>query len=121
MPIKIPGAGLIVATILLITLATTTQVMANQPAAPTGIAVSATDENTVNVIWTAHPDGATSYRVAWKPAGEGWKSWDNYDWNAYPSGTSYTINGLEPDTTYKVRVKARSRAAPHPGGAAPRP
>ena len=39
-------------------------------------------------------------------------AWDNYDWNAYPSGTSYTINGLEPDTTYKVRVKARFESGP---------
>ena len=67
----------------------------------------ATDENTVNVIWAAHPDGARDYRVAWKPEGEGWKAWDNYDWNAYPTGTGHTITGLEADTTYRVRVKAR--------------
>ena len=124
MPNKMPKAGLMVTAILLIAIATAwmmanSTALADRPPAPTGITVSATSENTVDVSWTAHPNGASDYRVAWKPANEGWKAWDNYDWNAYPSGTSHTITGLEPDKTYKVRVKARFESGPSSGWSSP--
>ena len=122
MPTKIPRITPIIMALVAVAIATavtwaiaTEPALADRPPAPSGIAVSATDENTVNVIWTAHPDGAKNYRVAWKPADEGWKAWDNYDWNAYPSGTSHTITGLDPGTTYRVRVKARFETGPASG------
>ena len=84
----------------------------NQRPAPTGIAVNADGPDTVNVSWTAHPDGAKDYRVSWAPEGENFRTWTNNDWNAYPTGASHTITGLESDTTYRLRLRARFDGAP---------
>ena len=93
-------------------MATAATAAADRPAAPSGIAVHAADENTVNVIWTAHPDGARDYRVAWRPDGEPYRSWRDRAWNAFPNGASYTITGLDAGTTYEVRVRARFENGP---------
>lgn len=84
----------------------------NRPPAPSSVAVSATAHDTVSVIWAAHPDGARDYRVAWTPDGENFKSRHNSSWNAFPTGTSHTITGLDGDTGYKVKVKARFDSGP---------
>ena len=84
----------------------------DRPAAPSGIAVQAAGEHTVNVIWTAHPDGARDYRVAWRPDGEPYRSWRDRAWNAFPSGAGYTITGLDAGATYQVRVRARFENGP---------
>ena len=47
------------------------------------------------------------YRVAWTPDGKKFKKRANTDWNAFPTGTSHTITGLEPGQTYRVKVRAR--------------
>jgi hypothetical protein len=119
MPINIPKAGLLVTAILVTAIATATTwtasvkpVMADRPSAPSGVAVSATDENTVDVIWSAHPDGAEDYRVAWKPDGENYRSRHNLEWNAYPTGANHSITGLEADTTCRVKVRARFQDGP---------
>ena len=119
MPINIPKAGLLVTAILVTAIATATTwtasvkpVMADRPSAPSGVAVSATDENTVDVIWSAHPDGAEDYRVAWKPDGENDRSRHNLEWNAYPTGANHSITGLEADTTCRVKVRARFQDGP---------
>ena len=58
--------------------------------------------------WDA-PDARTpvEYRIAWTPDGENFKRHTNTDWNAFPTGTGYTITGLEPGETYQVKVRAR--------------
>ncbi len=78
-----------------------------RPPAPTGIDAQAVDEGTVHVIWTAHPNGAKDYRVAWTPAGKKFRGYRLTDWNAFPTGTAHTITGLEAGSTYKVKVRAR--------------
>ena len=125
MPVTTPKAGLLAAALLIIALAAATWaaspslVRADRPPAPSGLTVSAAGETSIDVSWSAHPDGASDYRVAWKPANEGWKAHDNPDGNAYPTSTSYSITGLEPDTTYKVRVKARFESGPSSGWSSP--
>ena len=86
--------------------------LADQDQAPTGLTLAATDANTVQATWTAHPDGARDYRLSWAPHDENFKTWTDTDWNAFPTGNSYTITGLEGGTTYKVKVRARFETGP---------
>ena len=86
--------------------------LADQDQAPTGLTLTATDANTVQATWTAHPDGARDYRLSWAPHDENFKTWTDTDWNAFPTGNSYTITGLEGGSTYKVKVRARFETGP---------
>ena len=80
--------------------------------APGGVTATATGANTAHVVWDAHPDGAKDYRISWKRHGENFRNWRDTGWNAYPTGTSHTITGLDAGTTYKVRVRARFGGEP---------
>ena len=53
----------------------------------------------LHVTW-GQVAGATSYVVQWKTGGGSYNSTDR----ANPTGTSYTIGGLDGDTTYHVKV-----------------
>ena len=86
--------------------------LADQDQAPTGLTLTATDANTVQATWTAHPDGARDYRLSWAPHDENFKTWTDTDWNAFPTGNSYAIPGLEGGSTYKVKVRARFETGP---------
>ena len=86
--------------------------LADQDQAPTGLTLTATDANTVQATWTAHPDGARDYRLSWAPHDENFKTWTDTDWNAFPTGNSYAITGLEGGSTYKVKVRARFETGP---------
>ena len=86
--------------------------LADQDQAPTGLTLAATDANTVQATWTAHPDGARDYRLSWAPHDENFKTWTDTDWNAFPTGNSYAITGLEGGSTYKVKVRARFETGP---------
>ena len=86
--------------------------LADQDQAPTGLTLTTTDANTVQATWTAHPDGARDYRLSWAPHDENFKTWTDTDWNAFPTGNSYTITGLEGGSTYKVKVRARFETGP---------
>ena len=66
-----------------------------------------TSAGSLSVTWDAHPDGAASYQVAWTPEGEDFKAEDDADWNAAVTTNSHTVNGLNADAAYKVRVKAK--------------
>ena len=86
--------------------------LADQDQAPTGLTLAVTDANTVQATWTAHPDGARDYRLSWAPHDENFKTWTDTDWNAFPTGNSYAITGLEGGSTYKVKVRARFETGP---------
>jgi len=67
--------------------------------APTGLASPSQTTTTIDVSWNAVPQ-ATGYTVEWSPAGAG-------TWTPETSATtSYTITGLNADTSYDIRVKA---------------
>ena len=86
---------------------------ASRPAAPTGVSVTGGgNAGELDVSWDAHPDGAADYRVKWAPANGNFSTWSDTDWNAFPSGTSYTITGLDGGSEYKVQVKARFTGGP---------
>ena len=74
----------------------------------TGLSVSAGDTpGDLNISWTAHPENAEEYRVTWAPSGEDFRPYGQSHWNAYPTGTSHRVTGLEPNTEYKVKVRSR--------------
>ena len=66
-------------------------------AAPTGLAVAGISPTSAQVSWTN--DGSSGWNVQYKT--------DNNDWStAVPVTTpSYTMTGLQPNTTYQVRVQ----------------
>ena len=81
---------------------------ASSPAAPTGLSVSGGGTpGELDVSWDAHPDGATEYRLSWAPANGDFQTWTDTNWNAFLTGTSYTITGLDGGAEYKARVRAR--------------
>ncbi len=91
---------------------------ASRPAAPTGVSVTGGgNAGELDVSWDAHPDGAADYRVKWAPSDENFRTWSDADWNAFPSGTSYTITGLDDGEEYRSRSKPVSRVGQGPCGA----
>jgi cellulose 1,4-beta-cellobiosidase len=71
------------------------------PAAPQGVSVTAENGRLV-VIWQP-VTGADKYDVKWKKSGE-----ESSNMRENISGTSYTISGLENDTTYSIQVQAKN-------------
>ena len=62
------------------------------------------DTSPANVSWNAPIETPTDYQVNWARADESYSA--GADFNAYPTGRSYTITGLE-NVRHKVRVRAR--------------
>ena len=103
------GAVAILAAVL------TSTPMATQAQAPavTGVSVQpSANAGGLDVSWATHPGETKDYRVAWAPQGENFRKRSNTDWNAYPTGTSLTITGLQGGATYKVKVRARFDEGP---------
>ena len=76
-----------------------------EPAAPTGLTVSASTANSLSLSWDAIP-GAGSYQVQYRQAG-------NPTWTVEPETTdaAYTLTELEPDTSYVFKVRAKGDGA----------
>ncbi len=73
----------------------------------TGLTLASTAPGTADVSWDAPARTPDDYRVSWAKAGEAYLTWRNSDGNAFPTGPSYTITGLEEGEVYKVQVRAR--------------
>ena len=71
-----------------------------QPAQVTGITATGITSSAIPLSWTADSD-ADSYTLQWKASTTG-----TYNFQATPSGNSYTLANLSAFTEYEARVKA---------------
>ena len=77
----------------------------------TGVTLSSPEPGELVITWDAPSDAPDDYRVTWKKSGGKWPSYKNENTaqggNAFPTGMSHTVTGLEEGTDYSVRVRAR--------------
>ena len=77
----------------------------------TGVTLSSPEPGELVITWDAPSDAPDDYRVTWKKSGGKWPSYKNENTaqggNAFPTGTSHTVTGLEEGTAYSARVRAR--------------
>ena len=95
--------------VVLLAAAVSTQPAASQdPDKAVGsVELSSTTPGELVVAWDEPDSAPDDYRVMWAESTGSWPSWKDSDGNAYPDTTSYTITGLEPGVSYKVKVRAR--------------
>ena len=82
------------------------------PPAGTIYTITATDDVTGQLLltWTAPaaPDAdPTDYHLNWAKSAEDYPADTAEAGNAHPTGTTHTLTGLEYDTEYNIRVRAR--------------
>ena len=66
----------------------------------------------LEVAWSQPPETPRDYRVNWARTDQDYPTWQDPDGNAFPVIPTYTITGLEPGRTYRVRVRARYENGP---------
>ena len=83
----------------------------------TGLTLTSDSPGTLTVSWDAANPTPTDYRVDWAKSGEDYQSWKVDEGHVYPvaTATSTTITGLEHDTEYKIRLRARYYRGEHEG------
>ena len=108
----------VITTLALLLAAAALLVFLQSPAAAQGndkatsnLALSSPNPGELAITWDAPVDAPDDYRLTWKKSDGKWHSYKNANTveggNAYPTGTSYTVNGLEEGTAYQARVRAR--------------
>ena len=73
---------------------------------------TATDDNAGGLViaWQAPQaphDAPTDYRVNWARSDDDYPSYTEEHGNAHPATTTHTLEGLDRDTKYKIRIRAR--------------
>ena len=73
---------------------------------------TATDDNAGRLViaWQAPQaphDAPTDYRVNWAKSDDDYPSYAEEHGNAYPATPTHTLEGLDQDTEYKIRIRAR--------------
>ena len=79
--------------------------------------LSSTSAGELTVSWDAADPTPTDYRIDWAKTGEDYQSWTVDEGHQYPdpSVTTATIEDLDHDTEYKIRMRARYYRGEHEG------
>ena len=76
-----------------------------------GVTLTSPNPGELVITWDAPGDAPDDYRLTWKKSDGKWPSYKNGNTvdggNAFPTGTSHTVTGLEEGTAYQARVRAR--------------
>ena len=103
-------ALLLVAAALLIFLQSPAAAQGNDKAT-SNLALSSPNPAELVITWDAPSNAPDDYRLTWKKSDGKWHSYKNANTveggNAFPTGTSHTVTGLEEGTAYQARVRAR--------------
>ena len=83
----------------------------------TGLTLTSDAPGTLTATWDAASPVPTDYRVDWAKSDEDYQSWKVDNGHVYPAAdiTTATITGLEHETDYKIRARARYYRGEHEG------
>ena len=104
------AALLLVAAALLLLLRLPAEAQANDRDV-SGVTLTSPNPGELVIAWDAPGNAPDDYRITWKKSTARWHSYKNANTveggNAFPTGTSHTVTGLEGGTAYQARVRAR--------------